>query len=1209
MVLDRNSAPEIRTARIDAPGRWAPRGRPLARSAAVLLASVALTFAPFASARAEFVIEGAAVSIPATLASPFILNDLLVVGASRDGTLTVERAGSLATNSSIAARQAGTTAGLRVTGSGSRWQNSTFLILGAGGEATLSVDAGGQVSTASALLAEFPGSRGHVDLTGAGSQWSVGGVLTVGAAGSGSIALSADAGLSSAGAVLGDLSGATGNVALSGAGSRWVDAGAMIIGNGGTGRIEIAADASVSSSSATLGALPGGVGSASVTGAASRWDISTDLMIGEAGSGELTIAAGGSVFNLQGIIGADSGSLGAVTVAGAGSLWQSTGRLGIGLSGNGSLSVFTGAHVTAAETMLAETAGSSGSVLVHGDGSQLETIGTVTVGGEGTASATISGGGSLTSTDGFIAASAGSQGTVRVEGNGSVWNNAGDLAIGAGGTGQMRIETGGRATSQAATVGQADGSTGQVTVSGSGSLFDVTALFEIGRQGAGSVMVETGAGLATGDLSLGSGADGTGSLTLDGEGSSLSVDGTVVVGEAGTGSLSVLDSASAKTGATTLGLLSGSEGNAVVSGEGSAWAVDGGLTIGGQGDATVTLRNGGRLDAGTGTVEISDGAGGDGRLVIGADSGEVAVSAGSLTAGRVDFGAGEGMLIFNHAGGLDGADVEILSDLSGNGSILVEAGRTVLSGNGSAFSGNTQISGGTLAVEGSLAGTLAVEAGARLEGSGTVGETQLAAGAVLAPEGDGSGLTIDGDLTLASGATLDTSNYSGNSTAVTVTGTAHLGGASVVIAVPDVISGPGTLYTVLSAGSVDGTFASVTSSSAFLDTQLAYDATGVSLTFARNSQRFADISTDVDAMAVGQTLDQLDFSNPVYSRIVGLNAVDSGAALTALAGDLHASTGSVLVDQGLMLAPLVLDRVQTAFADAGPGIVPRLSYAPEEAQPAFQAIMPAARTTTAWASAYGGRSQRDSGFDDQIGGVVFGLDAMTAGGQLAGLMAGTSRSSFGTGQQTGEADSLQAGLYGGVSIGDIRLSGGAVLGHHRIRTQRDVAFGGLQERLTASYAAVVAQAFAEVSTTMQVGPVSVEPFAGVTLAHLRTEDFVETGGIAALSGAAETRQTGFSTLGLRLSNSTELAVATLRTRLLLGWRHGFGDLDGTATLALSGTPGFDISGTALARDSALIEAGADLLFESGISGTLSYGGVFSRDASAHRLKLGVSGRF
>ncbi len=161
----------------------------------------------------------------------------------------------------------------------------------------------------------------------------------------------------------------------------------------------------------------------------------------------------------------------------------------------------------------------------------------------------------------------------------------------------------------------------------------------------------------------------------------------------------------------------------------------GGVAQVGTGTTTLTADNtyGGITTISAGTLQIGNGG-----------------NTGSITGDVVD----NGILVFDRAGSFlfGGA-------LSGAGSFFqVGSGTTQMTGNSSAFSGATNITGGTLQVDGvlgSATSTLTVVSGGRLSGTGTVGGDAAIVDGILAPGASPGTLTIGGDLTLGPGAVLD----------------------------------------------------------------------------------------------------------------------------------------------------------------------------------------------------------------------------------------------------------------------------------------------------------------------------------------------------------------------------------------------------------------------------------------------------------------------
>src|SRR5690606_39066567 len=119
-----------------------------------------------------------------------------------------------------------------------------------------------------------------------------------------------------------------------------------------------------------------------------------------------------------------------------------------------------------------------------------------------------------------------------------------------------------------------------------------------------------------------------------------------------------------------------------------------------------------------------------GTVYIGGDT--APTTAGTLAAGEILFGQGDGTLVFNHTG-TGQFDTSLRSVAEGQGSLSHRAGTTVLTGDSSGFSGATEISGGTLLLTGVLGGSVSLDSlGPDLAGLGGTGR-------------------LTGDLTVTSG--------------------------------------------------------------------------------------------------------------------------------------------------------------------------------------------------------------------------------------------------------------------------------------------------------------------------------------------------------------------------------------------------------------------------------------------------------------------------
>ena len=131
-----------------------------------------------------------------------------------------------------------------------------------------------------------------------------------------------------------------------------------------------------------------------------------------------------------------------------------------------------------------------------------------------------------------------------------------------------------------------------------------------------------------------------------------------------------------------------------------------------------------------------------------------------------------------------------------------------------------------------------------------------------------------------------------------------------------------------------------------------------------------------------------------------------------------------------------------------------------------------------------------------------------------------------------------------------------------------------------------------------------EPLAGLAYVHVRDGSFLESGGVAALSGASANENTGYSFLGVRAATFVPLANGTMLVpRGTLQWQHAFGDVVPASALAFQGTgAAFSVAGIPIARDTALVEGGFDWRFAPQAKLGAFYQGELAAHAQTHAVK-------
>ena len=203
-------------------------------------------------------------------------------------------------------------------------------------------------------------------------------------------------------------------------------------------------------------------------------------------------------------------------------------------------------------------------------------------------------------------------------------------------------------------------------------------------------------------------------------------------------------------------------------------------------------------------------------------------------------------------------------------------------------------------------------------------------------------------------------------------------------------------------------------------------------------------------------------------------------------------------------------------------------------------------------------------------------------------------------------ESFHLAGYAGGMAGPLALRVGGVWIWNDIDTNRAVIFPGFFEREKANYDADTGQLFGEVAYPITRGRFALEPFGGLAFVSIDTDSFKEKGAFAALSSRGSDQDIGYSTLGLRAAATYAWNGASVTPHVSAAWQHAFDDITPAAALAFASTGiGFDVTGTPLAEDTALIETGLDLQLSPTATLGASYSGQFGESVTDNAVK----GRF
>jgi len=727
---------------------------------------------------------------------------------------------------------------------------------------------------------------------------------------------------------------------------------------------------------------------------------------------------------------------------------------------------------------------------------------------------------------------------------------------------------------------------GSVTKSGAGTLglFGPNSFSGAMNALGGTLFVSSSASLGDGSA--------TNTLTLDG--ATLQTFGTV---------------ASPASRAVVIG---GAGGTVNTSGNAVTFAGNvsgtGGLTKTGAGTLTLSGNNtrSGDTDIEQGRLSLQNGnALADGARVTIADLAgaglDVATSEtiGSLAGG----GSSGGDVTLSNAATLnvggDDSSTIFAGSITGGGSLVkTGAGLFHLTGN-SNYSGDTDVLDGTLSVNGSLAGAVNIGSGARLQGTGSVGMTSLAASSILAPGNSIGTLTVTGDLNFDPSSVFEVEiGSTGLSDRVDVTGTAFLNGAKVqtILWDPAVSYVNGQSYTIVSAGTVSGTFGDLEIDSAFLKSFLSYSATDVTLTLRTvlsPGSLFPSAALTYNQQQSAYGLDFLDQTSgssslALYNAILYSDRAEARDAFDQLSGEIHASLQNGLFSEADDVRNVVYDRLDEAF-ETGAKV---------------------------WTSAYGNISWlkgdgNASSARTARGGVLYGVDWLIDD-RAAGVFAGVGQSSFEIPDlgSTANIDSVHLGLYAGQRFGGLQVKFGASNSWYDIETRRDIAFDGFSDSQTARYRGSTAQFFSEASFDFGLSrDLVITPFGRLDYAIAQRDSFHEDGGASSLSGESAREDQFATTVGLRAERQASVAGKNVVTGFDVAWRR-IADQD-TALSALTFENGgsFVVKGLRNAENSVVAGGSVALQLTAAAAASVSYRGEFGDGQNRHSANARLDVRF
>lgn len=564
----------------------------------------------------------------------------------------------------------------------------------------------------------------------------------------------------------------------------------------------------------------------------------------------------------------------------------------------------------------------------------------------------------------------------------------------------------------------------------------------------------------------------------------------------------------------------------------------------------------------------------NGSVVMGAGADTVNLYAGQVLNGTLDGGAGADIL------NLLGSGNATLTGVSNIETLNVGGGVWSLGGTQS-YAIAVNVTGGTLRATGTLtSATLSVANGGTL----ALGN---AAPATVA---------LQGNLSLAHGATLSAYVTPSAASRINVTGTAALDGVFLVNPAAGNYA-VGTHYTVLNAtGGISGQFASTTTAvPSYFKPRLSYDTNNVYLNLDQVSLAGLTSGTTGNQKSVSGGIDAAVAAGAVpgsaFQGLFGLSGAALNAALDQISGAMNANIGqSVSYGAFMPFMNLMLSGGDSADAVTMAQIAPGTLYGSTDAPLPAQLVPQRLRV---WGSVYGSHAGLSA---DTVSGAASlsatsvggagGVESQFDDGTRLGVSLGGGHQDFTSGNGVGDSSDVMLGIYGRTNILDRGYVAAAMgYGWHDITTTRTVTVSGT-DVLAAKFDAHEIGGRIEAGYRLD----GVTPFvalAGDAFAAPGYGESAASGSAAfALNYAAHVTDTAHTELGARLARDIAMDDGTLSLGAMAAWAHS---LDGspTSVAAFQGLagPAFQVTGTRAAADTAIL--GLDLGMQTG-SG-LSYG--------------------
>lgn len=934
---------------------------------------------------------------------------------------------------------------------------------------------------------------------------------------------------------------------------------------------------------------------------------------------------------------------------------------------------FTNSGAVAVSSGNSPTHGGISAVNLNGRGGTITYTGNGSVSGVSGIAATTVGSGAVTVTAGAITTFGGlaiaadavdGLVTVNVQGalNGLV--AGGGIDASSSGTGGVTVTT-----TAAGSINSASGYGIQLHTEGTGGNLSATT--------AGVIVTGTGVGLRGIDAEIFNTANaGTIHITANAD-VSANVEGLYATSN-GTGAVTVDGSGNVVGGSGIAGIFANQFNNAVSTVAGVHVGGTGNTTATGSGGTGISATITGANNAGNVLVDRSGAvSGANGINASTAGSGTVTVTAANNVAGTSGSGiftsATTGLTTVNIDGGVTRGSTNAINATATSGNLAITNNATLqnFSGllTGQVVSASTN-GGNTFTNNGTMTGNVTMTAGtttfnntsiwntlgastfsggtSTLINTGAINAPGVAAfnglttltnqsGSVLNLSGGAApgALTVGGNVTFQSGSNYRIQVNPAVASMLTATGAVTLAGGTV-----QAVFTPGSYmsktYTIITAGSLTGTFASVVNTDLPGNTHdtLSYDATHAYLNLVVDFSIPGGLNAN--QTDVGNALTNFFISN---GGIPTVFAALSAAGLSQAAGETATGSQQTTFDamtqfMGLMTDPFVEGR--GAALTPGSGAAPyaeesdALAYATKRKsgnseRDAYAMFSKAPMRTnydprwSVWAAGFGGSQTTDgnsalgsNNTRSSLGAIAVGADYVFSPRTIAGFALAGGGTSFSVNNGgSGHSDLFQVGAFVRHTVGQAYITGALAYGWQDVTTNRNVTIAGLdmlRARFNANaYSGRVEGGYRFVAPWMDgigITPYAAGQFTTFDLPAY-AEQVVAGANTFALAYGARTVTAPRSEIGVRTDKSWAMpnAIITLRGRLAWAYDYNTERSVGATFQTLPGAS-FVVNGAAQSHDKALTTASAEVKWINGWSAAATFEGEFS-DVSESYAGKGV----